>query len=563
MVLRSNNIRILVLMVGAIVLSASGCREFSQPLDEYMTKAQKAWGFSGSVLVAVDGNVILSEGYGMADRAFGSPNTPQTKFYIGSITKQITAAAILKLQDRGLLHVHDTISNYLPDYGAPFADRVTIHQLLTHTSGIPNYTNLPEVVVHRTRDVTPAEIMNSIKEWSLQFEPGAAMDYSNSNYVILGAVIEAVSGQSYEAYLHKAFFKPLGMSSTGYGRREIALPERAEGYTRNDSLEFINAVETHLSLLHSAGALYSTTEDMLRWDQALYEAKVLSRRAITTMLTPHRAQYGYGWVIDTLYGRTHTYHGGFLDGFNCTFERWLDDRLCIAVFSNDDESPVKKIARSLAAIVFGEPFDPPEIKVPVSVNEELFADYTGVYQISDTVVRTITYEEGSLYSRLTGLERQQLLPEAIDTFYFVSDNTRRIIFNRDERGRVDRLLLYDEGLYYPAAKLPAEQAEAYRPRGDIIRLLPSILSRYTGLYSLESLFGEDKYEMNLTITQTDDHLTVTSPGIGRADIYPLSERRFIHKEVDFGIRFEIDDSGRVTGCTIQMGNAEVEGAKVH
>ncbi len=222
---------IFLIMILAMILTFSGCRLIEDRLDNYLNAAHELWGFNGSVLVAWNGRVILSKGYGMADNTFNIPNTPQTKFFIGSITKQFTAACIMILIERNLLKLDDPIIMYLPDYPRPNGDKITIRHLLTHTSGIPDYTNFPEVILKRTQPLSTEYLIDLFKNWPLEFEPGSKFSYSNSGYLLLGEIIEKISGQSYEAFLEHEILKPLGMNDSGYARREAAYPNRASGYT--------------------------------------------------------------------------------------------------------------------------------------------------------------------------------------------------------------------------------------------------------------------------------------------------------------------------------------------
>ena len=539
----------------------SGCKPLQEKLDRYLTKAQEAWRFSGSVLVAWDGQVILNKGYGFANRTIEDPNTPNTKFYIGSITKQFTAAAILKLRERGQLHVDDPITYHLSHYPAEPGDRITIHHLLTHTSGIPNYTDRPDIILLRDHPIEPMELIGVVQNLSLLFEPGRGFEYSNSGYVILGAIIEAVSGQSYEAFLHHEILKPLGMLDTGYGRREAAHPQRANGYTLDRDREVVDAVRTRLSILHSAGALYSTVEDMLRWDQALYEERILSTESVDAMLTPHHKNYGYGWVIDTLFGRRRTSHGGFLDGFNCVVERWVDNKLCVVVFTNEDYTPTRKIARGLAAICFGQPYDQPMIKAPGKLDPNLLDDYEGVYRVSDDLLRSITARQNELYLQTGDGPMELLAPETTDRFFFTSDNTTTISFMRNDAGEVVAHILLSDGEFYRADKLDDADVPDFARPMKAVPVDPRILDELVGSYRLETTIRSVEIGFELMVTRSGNHLLV-SMGLDMVEhMYPHSESEFFHREVDFYLTFERNDSGHVTGCVLRMGNVSVRGSR--
>ncbi len=301
--------------------------------------AQRGY-FSGSVLVARNGQVILSQGYGFADYAQHIPNTAQTKFRIGSITKQFTAMAILILQEQGKLTVSDKLCAYLADCPESW-QAVTLHQLLTHTSGIPDTTNLSESLDQAIADA---------KARPLDFQPGEKFGWSNTGYNLLGKVIEAASGQTYESFLQQNIFEPLGMSNTGYdhGQADLAL-----GYETSGSYP---VMLDNPDVLFACGALYSTVEDLYRWDQALYTARLVSQKTLDAMFTAYVVipdsggqSYGYGWVIRLGTPRL-IMHDGVLTGFRSVIFRYPDDKTTIIVLANQQNlDPI-----SLAGLIAGK-----------------------------------------------------------------------------------------------------------------------------------------------------------------------------------------------------------------
>lgn len=545
-----------------LLLTTPGCKLAEQKFDNYLKAAQDVWGFSGTVLVAWHGKVVFAKGYGYADQAFQQANTLETKFYIGSITKQFTAAAILKLVEQGKLSLDDPITRYLPDYPEDPGRRITIHHLLTHTSGVPNYTESPELLLRRTSRISPNDLLRFFAYEPLDFEPGTSFHYSNSGYIILGAIIERVSGQSYEAFLHKEFFNKLGMKNSGYARREAGLPNRAVGYTLDMDRNIVNAPAIHFSVLHTAGALYSTVEDMLAWDRALYGTDVLGRQSVRTMLTPHARGYGYGWFIERLWGRTHTFHGGFLDGFNTTFERWLEDQLCIVVFSNEDEAPVKKIARGLAAIAFQESYDFPVRKEPAAIDVSTLAEYEGIYQMAEDRFRLVQVDGDRLLERTEGELPEYLLPEAPDLFYFEGDNTRTLRFIRDQGGVIVRQEVRDQDGVFVADRLPDTPEGRELLRRTVMPLDPSEFGRYTGLYRLESHLDQPGAEFSLRVARNESQLLAAPTGLPLMPILPHSKTEFFYEHSDVWITFKTDSTGTIVGCVLRMNNAEVGGVKV-
>ncbi len=427
-----------LIFIAAILITAhpASGRNYKHKLEDYLDAAHRLWGFSGAVLVADHGRILLNRGYGMSNQDLGEPNTPETRFFIGSITKQFTAAAILALQEDSLLNIDDSIAKYLPDYPPDPGNRITIKELLTHTSGIPNYTDDAELIVRRSIPMTPEQIIEIFKYRPLEFEPGSRFKYSNSGYVLLGKIIEAVSGQSYEAFMHHRIFKPAGMNNTGYGRRESGIPNRADGYTTSSNGRVIDALPVDFSVMFSSGALYSTVEDMHRWDGLLYTEKLLKKESINSMFEPFKGNYGFGWYIESRFGRRHAYHGGFLDGFNTITDRWLDDSLEIIVFSNEDEAPVAKIARGISAIAFDQRFESPLRKRAIATTPRRVKEYEGVYRIDEGAYQFISLEDDTLYTHLRGMPLQAILPQSDDTFFFACDNNKILAFRRDSQGQV-------------------------------------------------------------------------------------------------------------------------------
>lgn len=545
-----------------MLIEPFGCRDLSQALDAYGEAAHRIWNFNGVIAVARQGRILISRGYGYADTLFHDPNTPQTKFFIGSITKQFTAAAILLLNERGQLSLDDPISQYLPDCPSDPGDRITIRQLLTHTSGLPNYTDFPEMILNRTAEIEPDDIIASFKDLPLESEPGTKFKYGNSGYVLLGAIIEAVSGQSYEAFLHKELFKPLGMLNSGYGRRETGLPNRAEGYMIDPTGHLVGAVPIHFSILHSAGALYSTAEDMLKWDAGLRNGKILTPGSVSMMTSPQAGKYGFGWWIEQRYGRTHVFHDGFLDGFNCTFDRWLEDGLAIVVFSNEDEAPVGKIARGLASITFGRQPVIPVRKTPVKLEPMELAAFEGTYSSDNGAERIVVVEGDTLLTLLAGQNPEHLLPESGDRFYFATDNTETLQFSRDTSGTVVALNYSDgEDIW---RLLRTGRPVKHLPSGTDVFHNPSTapLGDYLGKYALDAILAAPADAPTILVALCGDHLCAVSEGTNPVILLGREGDRFYQLASGFVIEFTRDSEGRVDGCVLEMDGERVIGRRI-
>ena len=326
--------------------------------DNYMRAAVANDQFTGAVLVARDGVPLIDTAYGMASYELGVPNTPQTVFHIASMTKQFTAMAIMQLRDRGKLNVGDPICTYIANC-SPAWKSVTIRHLLTHTSGITNVSSLPQwdddlSLKHYSR----AGFVDLFRSLPLRFVPGDKYEYSNSGYFLLGLIVERVSGMSFGDYLKANIFTPLGMGHSTYDDNHAIVPGAASGYYSRGSA-FITATYVDPSTRLGDTGIVSTTGDLLRWDQALYTDRLVSRRTLGEIFTPYRNGYGYGWEIGTRFGRKAIAHSGSDGGFSSYILRFPDDRLTVIILGNGDRMSAAKAAINLSAIVLGTPYKMP------------------------------------------------------------------------------------------------------------------------------------------------------------------------------------------------------------
>ena len=322
-------------------------------IDNVLTSLTEREAFTGAVLVARNGEVLLSQGYSLAARDKNIPNTLHTKYRLGSITKQFTAMAILMLQAQDKLNVRDPICLYISECPTAWKD-ITIHHLLTHTSGIRNFTDFRDYQATKATPSPPEQTIARFKEKPLDFPVGERWGYSNSGYIVLGYIVEQVSGQSYEAFLQQNIFEPLHMKDTGYDHNDGSL---AIGYTGTSWRE---AAYIDMTIPYAAGGLYSTVEDLYRWDQALYTEQLVSKDLLDLMFTPHAKtpapglSYGYGWGVGEMNNHKAVGHGGGIEGFATEIRRYIDDKVTIIVLSNRDTTDVGKTVDLIAQAVFEE-----------------------------------------------------------------------------------------------------------------------------------------------------------------------------------------------------------------
>lgn len=325
--------------------------------------------FNGTVLVADAGEIIYQKGFGLANMEWDIPNQTDTKFRIASITKQFTAMLIVQLAAANKLDLHAPISTYLPAYPKKNGDQITIHHLLTHTSGTPefdvfiNYRDIERDRYH------PEELMALFADQALEFTPGARFQYSNPGYVILGIIIEKITGKSYEQALQEKIFMPLEMNNTGYDHHITVLKNRASGYARTYLRgNYINTNYVDMSIPYAAGSMYSTVEDLYLWDQALYTEKLLPKKYLDLLFEAYiparRRHYGYGWFIDEMpIGKTEDRvptisHGGGINGFNTLITRMPANKSLVLLLNNTERAPLYEMTVAINGILHDKPYDP-------------------------------------------------------------------------------------------------------------------------------------------------------------------------------------------------------------
>ena len=406
--------------------------------DAYLKPYLELRGFSGAILIARRGQILLSKGYGMANYELNVPNSPKTRFHLGSVSKTFTAAAIMILQEQGKLSVRDPITKFIPDY--PNGERIMIHHLLSNTSGIPNINDFADYSSISRFPHTPTDLIEKFKQKPLDFEPGSrGYTESNSNYNLLAFIIEQVSGQSYGEFLKRNIFNPLNLSDTDHdGSAAALIPNEAAGYAPMgiDGLE--NAPFLDWSTKTGNGSIYSTVEDLYRWDRVLYQQQILKKSSLAQMF---REQYG--WLSGKRLNRNVVRMNGRSPGFSAEILRFIDDDVCIIVLSNNYAPTASTIATDLARITFGEPYESPKFHAGVRVKPAILQSYVGRYQFGDDFLRPnavydIALENDNLTARSAG-GASVLVPQS-NAEFFHRPFWSWLIFERDKQGRVERLV---------------------------------------------------------------------------------------------------------------------------
>lgn len=402
----------LIVFVLAASCFAQDVGRMDQIAQSYATNRK----FMGTVLVARDGQVLFSKGYGYANLEWKIPNTPDTKFRLGSVTKQFTAASILLLEERGKLSVTDPVKKYMPDAPAAW-DKITIRHLLTHTSGIPNFTGFADYQKLEPFPATPAELVARFRDKPLDFQPGEKWNYSNSGYVLLGYLIEKITGGTYEKFVTENIFRPLGMKDSGYDSNTAIIPHRADGYEATPN-GFRHAGFVHMSIPHAAGALYSTTEDLLKWEQGLYGGKLLQPASLQKMTTPFLENYAFGLTVETAGGHKRITHGGGIEGFNTELEYYPEDKLAVVVLKNvTGEVGAPEIANKLAAVAHGEKVVLPGEHKEITLDPAVLQRYVGAYQMQNGPTMLITPDGNQLSTKLGNQPAFPIFPESETKFF--------------------------------------------------------------------------------------------------------------------------------------------------
>lgn len=428
----------------AVVLLAGTClaqddvARMEQVVQSYVSGKQ----FMGSALVARDGVVLFNKGYGSANLEWDIPNSPTTKFRLGSVTKQFTAASILLLEERGKLSVSDPVKKYIADAPAAW-DKVTIYHLLTHTSGIPSFTGFPDYGPTEAIPTTPEKLVARFRDKPLEFQPGEKWNYSNSGYVLLGHLLEKVTGESYEKFVRENIFVPLGMKDSGYDSNSAIILRRAAGYTPGPAGPQ-NAGFVHMSIPHAAGALYSTTEDLMRWEQGLFGGKLLKPESLVKMTTPFKDDYAFGLSVHNENSHKVIEHGGGIEGFNTEVAYYPEIKLVVVVLGNLNGGAPGDIAKKLAAVAFGEQVVLPSERKEVSVAPKILAEYAGTYVMSPTFQIVMSLEGERLMTQATGQPKFPLFAES-DSKFFLKVVDAEVEFVRNEKGEVTEMVLHQGG----------------------------------------------------------------------------------------------------------------------
>lgn len=534
-------------VLAILLFVASGCAQDVFRMDKTVQSVVENKQFMGAVLVARGDQVLFSKGYGFANLEWNIPNTPDTKFRIGSMTKQFTAAAILLLEEQGKIKVGDPIRKYLPDEPASW-EKVTIYHLLTHTSGIVDLLSTPGIQNMIPLPQTPEQLMAVVRDKPLQFEPGTKFQYSNSGYNLLGRLIETVTSQHYEDFIQQNILIPLEMKDSGYDTNIDILPKRASGYAPGPKGPE-NAQYVNMSNTYSAGGLYSTTEDLLRWEQGLFGGKLLSPESLSKMTTANLSGYAFGIYVGTAKGRRRIIHEGGLPGFNSCMVYFPEAKITISVLSNMFRTEVAgEIVALLSDLAHGDKVIITSELNAIAVSPKILESYVGTYKIPSRGNMRIGLENGNLVLRtgqLMGYVNTIVLSASSDTYFFSKEAGVQLEFTKD-KGTTTQIVQHrigDDDLKGLRIGVNASEQPHFSRE---------TLEQYAGVYKLPPGF-----ELVFTVENNKLMLHRTWQFL-RYHAVPLSESRYSLRELDDTFEFVKDMAGTVTHLILRNGNSETK-----
>jgi len=510
-----------------------------------------------SVIITQNGEVLYARAAGFANLDAGVPATPNTVFRLGSITKQFAAAVALQLVEDGALSLDDTVGDFLPDYPEPGAN-ATVRQLLNHTSGIQSYTGIPGWMVeaNTNRAYTTAELIAEFADQPPTFQPGEAWAYNNSGYVLLGAVIEAVTGQAWHETVRERISEPLGLESVQYGEAEAAAAGMARGYTRNTDGEIAPAQLIHMSVPHAAGALIGDAADLADWAEALHAGDVVSSELYTEMTAPtvlpdgSEIDYGYGLVPGDVRGRDAIGHGGGIFGFVTDSVYLPQSDIFVAVLNNSDQPPLSPslVTRRMASFALGDPYP---VFTETALDLESVEPLFGLYTLENgDGARAFYARDGQLYTQRTGSSESQVWPAGEDRFFYGQDSLTWFEVVRAEDGS-HVMNMHQQG---------ANEAERALRTGPVpdqpeaIDLPEDVLMRYVGAYSLGGGV--------LTISPNGEAgLQAQLTGQPALEILPISDTEFVLVGVDARLVFDADGDA-ASAVTLFQGGQEIRAERL-
>jgi CubicO group peptidase (beta-lactamase class C family) len=522
--------------------------QFDAIVSEYYTADMPG----ATILVAKKGEAIYRKAVGKANLEMDVNMVPENVFMLASITKQFTAVAILMLVEQGKLSLEDSITKFIPDYPTR-GKTITIHHLLNHTSGIKSYTGIGNLVKVAREDKTLDELIDYFKDEPMDFDPGEGFSYNNSGYVLLGKIIEVVSGTTYDAFLKENIFDPLGMTNTRYGSNRQLIKNRAMPYEQDDET-FVNANYLSMTIPHAAGALVSTIDDMLKWQNALSQNTLISastfQKAIngSNLNNGEHIPYGYGLGEFQLKGSKGYTHSGGIFGTSTNGIYLIDEEIYVIGLSNCSCNDIGAVTKKLAAAAIGKPY--PTMTDVIALSVEHMKRWVGAYQFEDGAIRHIFIENGQLKSMRESETNTvfDIHPLSENRFMFSEgDIEYQFSLNADGQEQVSFIADTEVKGHKIDKAMPA-------PRKELL-LANEILAPYEGKYELAPDFYVD-------ITVSGNQIFAQATGQGQFELFAENNTTFYAKITALKIIFNKNSSGDIVSFTLYQGGQETRALKI-
>ncbi len=543
-------LKLRLLAILLLSISVVSAQSLESKIDKILTEQFKSNETGVSALVAKDGKVIYRKAFGKANLELNVNMTSDNVFEIGSITKQFTSVAILMLLEEGKLSLEDDITKFIPDYPTK-GKKITVHHLLTHTSGIKSYTGMSKFGKVMTLDKSPLKFIDFFKNEPMDFDPGEKYKYNNSGYFLLGYIIEKVSGMSYPKFIKERIFDKIGMNNSYYGSYTEVIKNRASGYNKRGG-KFTNAQYISLSLPYAAGSIMSNVDDMLKWQTAIsnntFVKKEIINKAFTnyTLNNGDKINYGYGWSINEINDVPTIEHGGAIPGYLSMGISVPSENIYVIVFSNCGCKSPTNTAIRIATLAIDKPTF--EKSNSVSLSQDQLKKWVGTYQFKNDVIRYITLKDNQLYSKREGNSySSEIYPTSENTFSFEEGYiTYRFSFEDGKKVAYFKNRINESKGVFTNQKAPKEKKE--------VKVSADILKTYDGVYELQPGF-------DLTIESKGDKIYAQATGQSQFELFAESETKFFLKVVKASVEFHKNDKGQVDALTLFQGGREMKAKK--
>ena len=521
--------------------------QFDKMLSEHFRPDETG----ATVLISKKGQVIYHKAFGMANLELQVPMHTDHVFWLASIGKQFTAVAILQLVEQGKLKLNDEITKFIPDYPTQ-GHKITVEHLLTHTSGIHNFSGIKDPEKKLAYDCTPEEVIDFFKNLPMRFVPGTAWEYSNSGYFLLGYIIEKITGTSYGAFIEEKIFKPLGMNHSRFANNKKIIKNRVSAYSvGNDgynNARYLN--ETHI---YAAGAIQTTVSDFFKWHQAVHAYTLVKKETMDKAFLRYllsdgiAVDYGYGWKLGYLYESPTFWHGGGIEGYG-TMEIYLPkEDVFVVIFTNCDCTYPKDLAMRLAAVASGAPYQ----YEAINLENKTLETYSGLYENESGHQHLVRAAENQLHFLPGRGPKLVFKPFQKDKFYHVDDHMETIRFQRNHIGEIVSLthvkLTGNETYLKTNKPLPDENG---------IKVDEKILFTYVGEYEIPSVF-------TFKVNHEEGRLFINVTGQDPFEIYAETENRFFAKVEDAQFEFIKGDSGKITKVVLNQGGRQIDAVRLH